>query len=112
MWPIFYLEYFTVLSKVNGETPGFTEENSSKLKNYFNEAVRSTAKKHIINEHEDRCVEKLKSLAVQGKTLELAVAAETDFSWKSYLYDMRAGTMKFLLNATVDTLPTAAKYLA
>ena len=106
------MEYFTVLSKVNGETPGFTEENSSKLKNYFNEAVRSTAKKHIINEHEDRCVEKLKSLAVQGKTLELAVAAETDFSWKSYLYDMRAGTMKFLLNATVDTLPTAAKYLA
>ena len=59
-------------------------------------------------QHEERCEVKLKSLAVQGKNLELAAAAKTDFIWKSYLYNMKAGTMKFLLNAAIDTLPTAA----
>ena len=62
----------------------------------------------MINKHEYRCIENLKSLAVQGKTLEPAETAKMNLSYKRHLYDMRAGTMKFLLNATVDTLPTAA----
>ena len=32
----------------------------------------------------------------------------TDFAWKSFLYDMKAGTLKFLVNSVIDTLPTAA----
>ena len=27
---------------------------------------------------------------------------------KSFLYDMKAGTLKFLVNSVIDTLPTAA----
>ena len=50
----------------------------------------------------------MKSLAVQGKTLVLAAAEATDFTWKSFLYDMKAGTLKFLVNSVIDTLPTAA----
>ena len=39
----------------------------------------------------------------------LAAAAEsTDFTWKSFVYDLRKGTLKFLANAHIDTLPTAA----
>ena len=45
---------------------------------------------------------------VQGKTLELAAAKSTDFTWKSFVYDLRRGTLKFLANAHIDTLPTAA----
>ena len=56
----------------------------------------------------EQCKEKLKTLAVQGKNLELAAAENSDFLWKSHLYDMRARIMKFLLNAAIDTLPTAA----
>ena len=44
-------------------------------------------------------MEKVKALAVQGKTLELAAAESTDFTWKSFLYDLRKGTLKFLANA-------------
>ena len=69
--------------------------NAARLQAKFNDKVKSTAKEHMDKKHEERCQEKLKSLAVQGKTLELAAAVKTDFSWKSYLYDMRAGNMKF-----------------
>ena len=48
------------------------------------------------------------ALAVQGKTLELAAAESTDFTWKSFLYEIRKGTLKFLANTHIDTLPTAA----
>ena len=69
---------------------------------------KNAAKAHMDKQHEEQCKEKLKSLAVQGKNLELAAAENSDFLWKSNLYDMRAGTMKCLLNAAIDTLPTAA----
>ena len=45
---------------------------------------------------------------VQDKNLALAAAEEGDLIWKSYIFDLKAGTMKFLLNACIDTLPTAA----
>ena len=59
--------------------------------------------KHTAESHE-----KVKSLVVQGKKLALAAAEEGDLIWKSYIFDLKAGTMKFLLNASIDTLPTAA----
>ena len=45
---------------------------------------------------------------VQGKSLSLVAQEATDFAWKSFLYDMKAGTLKFLVNSVVDTLPSAA----
>ena len=93
---------------VGGEVPRFTGDHATKLTHKFNTIVKNTAIAHVHNKHKEQCKEKLKTLAVQGKNLELAASAETDFIWKSYLHDMRAGTMKFLLNAAIDTLPTAA----
>ena len=31
-----------------------------------------------------------------------------DVVWKSFMFDIRQGTLKFLLNASIDTLPTGA----
>ena len=70
--------------------------------------VADTAKNHMKEAHQEKCLDKIKSLAVQGKTLELALAEKTDFTWKSFLYDLKAGTLKFLANAVIDTLPTNA----
>ena len=50
----------------------------------------------------------VKQLAVQGKFLALAAAEKEDVVWKSYMFDLKQGTLKFLLNASIDTLPTAA----
>ena len=69
--------------------------------------VKNSVVKHMDMQHKERWEEKLQSLAMQGRNLELAAAAKTNLIWKSYLYDMTAETMKFLLNAAINTLPTA-----
>ena len=50
----------------------------------------------------------MKDLAVQGNFLGLAAAEKEDIVWKSTMYELKQGTLKFLLNASIDTLPTAA----
>ena len=70
--------------------------------------LKSLQREHIDIKHRDQCVDKIKSLAVQGNNLELAAAADADLVWQSLVYDMKSGTLKLLLNAAIDTLPTAA----
>ena len=50
----------------------------------------------------------VKSLTQQGNFLSLAAAEYEDAVWKSYMYDLKQGTIKFLMSAAIDTLPTAA----
>ena len=44
----------------------------------------------------------------QGRFLALAEAEKEDIVWKSYMFNLKQGTLKFILNASLDTLPTAA----
>ena len=46
----------------------------------------------------EECLDKVKSLAVQGKTLKLAMAEKTDFTWKSFLYNLKSCTLKTNVN--------------
>ena len=66
------------VNSVNGEVPEFTGDQATKLQRKFNENIKITAKEHIDMKHWDQCMDKLKSLAVQGNNLELAGAADTD----------------------------------
>ena len=50
----------------------------------------------------------MKSLTVQGNSLALAVAQECDLTWKSYMFGLKQGTLKFMLNASIDTLLSQA----
>ena len=50
----------------------------------------------------------IKSLVKQGDLLELAKCQGTDLTWKSFIFNLKKGTLKFILNATIDTLPTNA----
>ena len=45
---------------------------------------------------------------MQGNITALAVAGQCDLSWKSYMFDLSQGTLKFLVNASIDTLSTQA----
>ena len=45
----------------------------------------------------------VKCLAVQGKSLELMATEQNDVTWKSYMFNIKSGTLKFLLNAFKDT---------
>ena len=96
------------LHTVEGEMPEFTGEDSVKLQCQFNIKVSTSVKKHMEEEHMRKCSEKVKSLAVQGQNLAQAAAEKNDFTWKSTIYNRKAGTLKFLVNAVIDTLPTAA----
>ena len=42
----------------------------------------------------------------QGKFLELSKCEQNDATWQGYIYNLPRGTMKWLLNASIDTLPT------
>ena len=95
------------LNSIQGEIPTFTGEDAAKLQSQFNTKVRDTVKTHMTTKHKETCMEKVMSLAVQGNTLALADAEATDSTWKSHIYDLKAGTLKFLVNAVIDTLPTA-----
>ena len=50
----------------------------------------------------------MKDLAVQGNLLGLAAAEKEDIVWRSTMYELKQGTLKFLLYAFIDTLPTVA----
>ena len=96
------------LNTVQGEIPHFTGERAATLQHQFNSEVRSTLKKHIQSSHDTVWRDHVKSLTVQGNTLALAAAEECDLSWKSYMFGLKQGTLKFILNASIDTLPSQA----
>ena len=58
-------------------------------------------------EKREHCESTVKGPVVQGQDLALAVADEKEVVWKSFMINRNQGTLKFLLNAAVDTLPTA-----
>ena len=45
---------------------------------------------------------------VQGHLLTLASQEKEDLLWKSSMFHQKSGTIKFMLNACIDTLPTPA----
>ena len=59
-----------------------------------------------------RCIHCLhrftESLQVQGSLLTLASQEKEDLIWKSTMFQLKSGTLKFMLNAGIDTLPTPA----
>jgi hypothetical protein len=49
-------------------------------------------------------------LKVQGNFLSLAAAEKEDVLWKSSMFQLKSGTLKFMMNASIDTLPTPANF--
>ena len=43
---------------------------------------------------------------MQGEFLKLALEEKKDPIWKSFIWNLKSGTAKFLLNSTIHTLPT------
>ena len=74
----------------------------------FVSEVKQDAKTQIISDDKEHTYEYVRTLVKQGKILELSYLEQSDATWKSYLFNLPKGTMKFLLNAQLDTLPTKA----
>ena len=78
------------------------------MKQTFDKGMSSKVKNVLIVERRERWETHMKELTVQGDFLALALAEKEGMVWKSYMYDLKQGTLKFLLNASIDTLPTAS----
>ena len=96
------------LNSVDGEIPNYNGDRAVQLQNKFSHMVQEEVKNRVRFESQEKWEEHVCNLTVQGKTLALAAAEKEDVLWKSYMYNLKAGTLKFLLNASIDTLPTAA----
>ena len=100
----------TIINQITHDStiPTFTGENGTHLKHQFDTKVRNEAKKHLSVVNNEKWCEHVKSLSVQGNFLAMAAAEKQDIVWKSSMFNLKQGTLKFLLNASIDTLPTAA----
>ena len=47
----------------------------------------------------------------QGHFLCVAMLEKSDIIWKSYMFSLKKGPLKFLLNSCLDTLPTQTNLL-
>ena len=63
-------------------------------------------KDKLSSENETMWLNHIKSLVKQGHFLLLATEEKNDMIWKSYMFDLKKSTLKFLLNSCLDTLPT------
>ena len=70
--------------------------------------VKQDVKSTVLMEDNEASLKHIHTLVKQGKFLELTQLEQTDATWKSYIYNLPKGTMKFVLNASLDTLPTKA----
>ena len=77
------------------------------VQNEFINTVQTGVKKSVRLQDQTQLTEHVKKLTLQSNTLALGAAEEEDVIWKSYIFSLKAGTLKFLLNASIDTLPTA-----
>ena len=92
---------------VVGVIPNYTGDNAKHLTAVFNHSVQRAVKKNVTLKMQEQLVNHVKTLTLQGNILSLAAFEKEDIIWKSYMFNLKAGTLKFLLNASIDTLPTA-----
>ena len=102
---------------VQGEIPGVTpevlplsDEDNTALPppQKFVEDVKKDVKTTIVFEESQQILNHVKSLISQGHFLELTKIEQVDATWKSFIFNLPKGTMKWLLNASINTLPSKA----
>ena len=96
------------LNTAQGEIPNFDYEDGRRQKEKFVTKIKDQIKSLLRVDKEEIWKNHVKSLTQQGHFLSLAAAEYEDAVWKSYMYDLKQGTIKFLMSAAIDTLPTAA----
>ena len=81
-------------------------ETDSPPSHKFVSEVKSEVKSKVLTGENENIYSHVKTLVKQGKFLELTHLEKNDATWKSFIYNLPKGTMKFVLNSSIDTLPT------
>ena len=72
----------------------------------FMKEVKSDAKTKVLLQENERIFEHVQTLMQQGNYLELTKLQGSDATWQSSIYNLPRGTMKWILNSSINTLPT------
>ena len=89
-----------------GEVPSFPNDKGHKENKKFSSAVKGKVKLLISASTLEKNTSHLDTLFKQGEFLKLAQREKKDPIWKGFIWSLKSGTAKFLLNSTIHTLPT------
>ena len=79
-----------------------------KARHKFNMDIRKKVKSVTNSTVQENLRNHMETLQVQGSLLSLACQEKEDLIWKSSMFQLKSGTLKFMLNASIDCLPTPA----
>ena len=99
----------TFQERVEENTENEPEEGKTSHK--YRKKIKNLVKTKINNEKLETHINHVHNLVQQGNLLRVAGEEEQDLTWKYFAYGLKKGTLKFVLNATLDTLPTKANLL-
>ena len=99
------------LNTVDGEIPTFTGARARQLTNKLNVDIRTKVRNATRPGVQERLSNHAKNLQVQGNLLTLAKQEKEDLIWKSSMSQLKSGTLKFMLNACINTLLTPANLI-
>ena len=77
----------------------------------FRSEIKDSAKAQAKSQLFVEQTEHTSKLAKQGPLLNIAIKEGQDMTWKSFAFNLNKGALKFILNSTLDTLPTKANLL-
>ena len=90
----------------SNETQSLSHHTGNKGLKSMISAVKGNIKKIVKGSTTEKNTTHLNTLLKQGEFLKLAHEEEKDPIWKGFIWNLKSGTAKFLLNATIHTLPT------
>ena len=93
---------------LQSKIPNFDYQDGEKDKRKFINEVKTEIKSSLFCSINEKWMDHVQALTQQGHFLQLAARRYEDAIFKSYIFDMKKGTMKFLLNTAIDTLSTGA----
>ena len=96
------------LNTVDGMVPSYKGEKAKQLTQAFNLNIQTKVRNATRSKVQEKLKTHVNSLQVQGRLLALVSQEKEDMLWKSTLFQLNSGTLKFMLNASIDTLPTPA----
>ena len=99
-------EEATHIHMLEGEVPGVLDANGSRQKKKIVNDIKNTVKKTVRSEQSEANATHLSGLLKHGEFLAITLQEKQDATWQSYLHNLKKGTMKFILNACINTLPT------
>jgi hypothetical protein len=69
-------------------------------------AIRKEVRRVFCEEEDDAWATRVRGYTMQGNLFALLQAESEGITWKSYMWNLPRGVLKFALNTSIDTLPT------